>query len=322
MGFEVHKLKTETLGEYLQSVREYWGLSVQEVAESVGALERYVFALEQGDFVNLPEQVYVIGILKKIARLYKISDTEIVRQYKRESVVTSALNTSKDGVWRKLIHLPWIPRKWSLSISVSLFFIILSVVGYQVVSIAMVPDLELISPKNGSSISSGVVDVQGKATPGSEVMVNNQLVFAGEDGSFTASIGVLPGVQSIMVSARNRFGREKTESVSFSVNESGVNQVYGPTLPSVILGVKVENGVEAGVMMKGVYRPIKQVVEGYEYFASSNTILLSTSDAGKTTVLLNGKELGVLGKQGERLVDVAFSGNAVSQGLELKLTSK
>ncbi len=322
MGFEVHKLKTETLGEYLSSVRFFWNLTTEQVADRCGVSAKLLENLETGNFNQMPEQVYVLGFLRKLARLYKINEIDIVRQFKKEAGFHQTPTNDSPKIWRKLVGWAWLPGRWWISFGLGAFLLVVGVVGYQVAAIAMVPDLEIYSPIEGQNLDGGVVSVAGRATPGSEIVINNQQIFAGEDGDFSVSLGVLSGIQTLNVKAKNRFGKESARVVNFSVNGNFDQKAYGPAHPSVVLGVKIDSGVEAGVTLKGVFRPVEPAAGGFSFYTSGSTILLSTMDAGKTRVVLNGQDMGYLGKPGEELNNIPFTAGPQVGLLEQKLSSK
>lgn len=326
MGFVVHKLKQETLSEYLASIRMDLGYSLEAVSAACDILPKYLKELEEGTYDKLPEMVYVVGFLKKLARLYRVSEVELINQYKREFDTRHASLKSERSTWKSFVNIPWLPKQWTFRFGGLAFMAVVVVLGYQVISIAMVPKLKLISPIEGQSYTSGVVEVLGESTPGSEISVNNQLVYAGEDGKFSVSMGVLSGAQSLSIKAVNRFGKEVKQIVNFAVSDGKSIGTAGPAMPPVVLGVKTGSGVVASVTLKGVSRPINQTEGTYKYFASTNTILLTTSDAGNTRVVWNGRELGNLGKPGEVLSNVAFTPQApqadVGPDHLSKLTSK
>lgn len=319
MGFEVHKLQQETLAEYLQAVRLDFGLSLEEVESQSGVLKKYLDLLERGEYRAMPEKVYVEGILKKLSRLYRIDEKALLSQLRKEWEVSAGKQDRKGFSLKRLMKVGWLPSKWALGLGASVSIVVVGILVFQITSLAMLPDLTVESPVEGENILSGVVRVSGFATPGSEVMVNGQQVYAGEKGKFEAVVGVLSGAQTLEISATNRFGRTATQARSFLVSDSIGTSTAGPVPPSVILGVKAAQGVVASVVVSGVQRPVAQSDEDFYFFGSQSTILLSTSDAGKTQVVLNGKKLGSLGRDGEELLNLPFTpGSALGDKVSKK----
>jgi cytoskeletal protein RodZ len=71
--FETKKVPMETLGEYLSEIRLQFNFTLEEVAQKTGLYEKFIYYIEQGKYQLLPPDVYVLGFLKKLATVYKIS---------------------------------------------------------------------------------------------------------------------------------------------------------------------------------------------------------------------------------------------------------
>jgi transcriptional regulator with XRE-family HTH domain len=305
MEFVVKKLRSETLGEYLSAVRAETGFSFSQVVDRTGIIPKYLQALEAGDFTSLPEPVYVTGFLRTLAQLYGVSAAELVAQFNRErALYRERFTDSRTEGWAKIL-VGGVTRRAAVIAGLVSVGAILLFLGFQIWMVGGIPELVVYKPLSGDLYPTGMVTVTGKASPGSEVSFNNQTVFAGSDGTFSGTISFLAGPQTLEVTARSRFGKTNKQIVTFLVSDNPVVQVgSAPSVPPVVLGVSIESGVEASVSLGG---RVQQLVPGESYFAGSNRILLSTRNAGKTRIRLNGREIGPLGKMGEVLTDVPFS---------------
>lgn len=318
MEFEIKKLSSETLGEYLRAVRTELHLSLDEVVERTGIIPKYVRALESGDFASLPEAVYVVGFLRSLAQLYAISASELVAQFNRERVLCVEHPDRRKPTGWAVILVGGITKRAAFASGIMCVFVALLFLGFQIWMVGGVPDLVIRTPVSGDLYPTGIVEVTGKASPGSEVSFNNQTVFAGSDGTFTGTISFLSGAQTLQVTARSRFGKTNKQAITFLVSDNPAAKIgSGPSVPSVVLGVSIESGVEASVLFAGKTIP---VAFGESFFAANDRILLSTNNAGKTRIRLNGREIGQLGKTGEVLIDIPFSG--VAQGHPSMVTRK
>jgi len=122
------------------------------------------------------------------------------------------------------------------------------------------PPLTLSKPKNGDTIDSTTLTVEGKAEPGAIVLVNDRSVIVGQDGGFSDSVTVQAGALPITVIARDRAGNETKTQLSVTVRpvaSPGVTTTVGVTLASttvkpggyVLANISVTN---AGVPQAGV----------------------------------------------------------------------
>lgn len=290
----------------MRAIRAELGFSFEEVAERTGIIPKYLQALEMGDFAALPEPVYVAGFLKSLGQLYAISAPELISQFNRERVlcIERATQTQKGG-WA-VVLVGGISKRVALFGGLACVLVVLLFLGFQIWMVGGVPDLVVHKPVSGDVYPTGMVEVVGKASPGSEVSFNNQTVFAGNDGTFSGTISFLSGAQALQVTARSRFGKVNKQIITFLISDNPAAKFgSGPSVPSVVLGIAVEDGVDASVVLAGKTLP---VVSGESYFASNDRIFLTTNNAGKTHVRLNGREIGQLGKVGEPLTDIPFSG--------------
>lgn len=77
------------------------------------------------------------------------------------------------------------------------------------------PSLTVITPVDQSTASSPTVTISGKTTRVSYLSVNEQAVPLLEDGTFAVERSFPTGYTVIMVLARDRFGREVSDTIHF-----------------------------------------------------------------------------------------------------------
>lgn len=230
--FEIHKLEIETLAEYLLSVRTDLGFSREDVVRKTGIALKLLVALEMGDFQSLPEPVYVVGFIKKVSALYEIPCQPLVSQFYRESLIAEHEEGSSISSSWKTLAQRLTPFRWTLLASFAGGALFIGVCVWQVFAIGKVPAVSVITPKANERIQGSLITVSGLATPGSEVALNGQTVFAGSDGKFSSSISFFSGAQTVTVTAKSRFGKVATRTVQFVV-ETEMGNPVGPFLPVV-----------------------------------------------------------------------------------------
>lgn len=72
------------LGERLRAARESQGISLSQAAAETRILQRYLVALEDGDYPNLPGDVYVRGFIRNYAAFLGLSADELIDLYRYE----------------------------------------------------------------------------------------------------------------------------------------------------------------------------------------------------------------------------------------------
>jgi cytoskeletal protein RodZ len=110
------------LGERLRMARESQGISLSQAAIETRILQRYLVALEEGDFQHLPGDVYARGFIRNYAIYLDISAEELVELYRRERGTTDPI---------RIIQATSSPRirGFALPSFFGVFFVVLALVG-------------------------------------------------------------------------------------------------------------------------------------------------------------------------------------------------
>ncbi len=72
------------LGTYLRSAREAMGVSLAQAAADTRIVQRYLVALELGEYHHLPGDVYARGFLRNYAQYLNLPIEEVVEMYRAE----------------------------------------------------------------------------------------------------------------------------------------------------------------------------------------------------------------------------------------------
>lgn len=80
------------------------------------------------------------------------------------------------------------------------------------------PSLTIHTPRQGETVTSPTVTITGETARVSYLSVDDQAVPLAEDGSFAVERAYPPGYTVIVVRARDRFGREKVDTLTLVHN--------------------------------------------------------------------------------------------------------
>jgi transcriptional regulator with XRE-family HTH domain len=110
------------LGERLREARESQGISISQAAVETRILQRYIVALEDGDFQHLPGDVYARGFIRNYAEYLNIPAEELIELYRRERGMSEPI---------RVVPVTSAPRVRSLMIPsfFGVFFVVLVLVG-------------------------------------------------------------------------------------------------------------------------------------------------------------------------------------------------
>lgn len=309
--FETKKIAMETLGEYLLEVRTQHGFTLEEVSQKTGVYEKFIHYIETGKYHLLPPGVYVLGFLKKLASIYKISADSLLEQYRKERGIVDHAATEEKAEekswksWFKRITIT--PKLITISASAVIGVFAFFYIVFQVFAINKTPSLTISEPKNDAVISGSSINIAGKTEPGIIVAINGENVFVDPDGNFHTTIGVAPGQKEMKIEAVNKFGKKSEELLALRVEEP---QVAGAetTVPSELqLELKFTKATKIQVVKDGMEIPDEIVpAGGIKQITANDNVTLTTFDAGSTKVSVNGKDVGTLGKVGEKIT-IPFS---------------
>jgi cytoskeletal protein RodZ len=315
MIFKTRKVNLQTLGEYLLSSREHLGFSPDEVAKISQIQPKFLLALEQGQYQELPATVYVKGFLKTLAKVYGLGETQLLQQYAAEQEIAIHLQSAEKAKQEPKFFLPrfiFSPKTLTILGAVFLALLSLSYLYFQVSSLRRAPVLQVLSPDKDGVVDSSLLVVSGKAEPGTRVYLNDQPLVVDESGEFRENLSLGPGQNQLVVRAVNQFGQQTQVTRSIMLQEKQVAGAFtantevstGPTV-EVSIGAEATwiyletDGVQdySGTMLPGSTRTV----------TATGKIVLTTRNAGQTRVILNGKDLGILGKEGEVIRDIEFT---------------
>ena len=84
-------MSTESLGPFLKQARETQGLTLEQVASVTRIQRKYLQALEEEQFSNLPEPVFTKGFVRTYARSLGIDERDALRR----------LSVASNAYWRR-----------------------------------------------------------------------------------------------------------------------------------------------------------------------------------------------------------------------------
>jgi cytoskeleton protein RodZ len=301
--FKTKQVKIDTLGEYLQQVRKQLNMDIKTVSILAQIKPSYLELLEAGAFNQLPADVYIRGFLKSLADFYHIKEQILIDQYEKERGFepTNAVRKFKAESWLSLT-----PRTLILGSSILVAIIAIVYIGVEIRSVLVPPYLSVDEPSSDMTIEGNSVVISGTGEIGAEVYINNQPVLADQNGNFTETLLLSPGLNVVEVSAKNKF--DKVSKVERRITSNAT--VPTPATPQEV-NITIEIGpnsawlnlqadgvlVHRGTMLPGSTKTI----------SAKSEIIVTTANAGSTKLIYNGKDLGILGREGEVIRNVEFA---------------
>jgi len=300
--FKTKAVKIDTLGEYLAQIRMQLNLDIKTVSLLTQIKPGYIEKLEAADYASLPADVYIRGFLKSLANFYHLKEQMLIDQYEKErgSEVTLPQPSAQN---RKF---SFTPRNLVIGTSLLVAIIAVVYVGSQIRSVLAPPYLDVLEPNSDQTVASSSIVVSGKGEIGAAVFINNQPVLTDSAGEFTENLLLSPGLNIVEVSEKNKFNK-----ISKIVRQITSQQqpAQAPVPQAVNLTVNIGPSsawvyleadgivVQQGTMLSGSNKTI----------SAKKEITITSADAGSTSVVYNGKDLGKLGREGEVIRNVQFT---------------
>jgi cytoskeletal protein RodZ len=231
-----------TLGEQLRAQRERKGITLEQAAADTRIREKFLKALEDGDYPSLPGAVYTRGFLRNYADYLDLGTDELVVLYQQERGGGPPEPTAKRTFkpYRPVVHQSFIFRPVVFVPVLVLAFVglFLGYIYYQFTTFATLPKLEILDPSSDGLAASSDLVVRGVTVPGGRVTITvipgSEFIdiHSGNDGSFDTRVALSPGSNHVVVEVQDSAG--KTNRVSRTIQYQAPTTAVGPAPQLVV----------------------------------------------------------------------------------------
>ena len=197
MTDQVHRL-----GEVLRGAREAKGVDLPRVERETKIRERYLSALERGEYRELPGSVYTKGFLRNYGAYLGLDPEYLIDLYRLETTAAADRPTAPTPPRplagrrsRAFVVTPGAVVAGILTILVGAF---IAYIGYGLVTFARTPELRITDPAgNVSNHRDLSITIRGITAPNATVrlsnLTENPTVQADGSGAFEVTVPLLPG---------------------------------------------------------------------------------------------------------------------------------
>ena len=213
----------KTVGELLRQARESLDCSLGEAEQTTRIRLKYLRALEEGQFERLPEEVYVLGFVRRYALFLHLDAADITRQFRGERLAAEKLGLDPiaDRKTPTLSRLKPIreprfvvtPKLFWLSASLVMVVSVAGYLWYQIHGFLAAPALDLAAAERELVVSTPSIAIEGRTTGTAMVTINAEPVALDIEGNFHQEVHLEPGLNTIEVAAKNRLNRETKKQV-------------------------------------------------------------------------------------------------------------
>ncbi|MGH2402465.1 MAG: helix-turn-helix domain-containing protein, partial [Candidatus Limnocylindria bacterium] len=208
MTDQVHKL-----GEVLRAARETKGVDLARVERDTKIRERYLSALERGEYRELPGAVYTKGFLRNYGAYLGLDPEYLIDLYRLETAAGAAERPVTPSPPRPIavrrrrtfVVTPGAVAAAILTILVGAF---VAWLGYEFVNFARTPELRIVEPAGDvAAHTEDTITIRGITAANATITVSglpeNPSAVADEAGNFEVTVGLLPGSNEIRLVAHD-----------------------------------------------------------------------------------------------------------------------
>jgi transcriptional regulator with XRE-family HTH domain len=202
--------EADSVAEILKAERTKRSLKLGKIAETLGINEKYLIALENGRFEELPAGIYGKNFLREYALYLGLETGPLIEMFElsltAEKAQTRTELFSKQVVKSgEMLALPRIFKNIALAAVVLICFIYLS---YRLEKIVAPPTLEISNPAANLITKEHSIEIIGRTEPETQIIINGEKVLSDSTGNFLATVNLKTGINMITITAQKKYGRE------------------------------------------------------------------------------------------------------------------
>ncbi|MDP9321629.1 MAG: helix-turn-helix domain-containing protein [Chloroflexota bacterium] len=213
------------LGDALRQQREQMGVTMEQAAEDTRIREKFLQAIESGDYQSLPGGVYTKGFLRNYAEYLNLDAEEMLAIYTGErgrSEPARTFSPMKPIVKRGFIFTPTVLMPVAVLAGIVLFA---GYIYYQFTNFAVAPHVDITDPPGDAISQVAEYTVKGKTNPEGRITVTVSPgldaiaeVKPASDGTFSLTVPLKPGPNHIEVRVLDPSGKlaQATRSIQLS----------------------------------------------------------------------------------------------------------
>ncbi|GEM_PF-1973760 len=211
MPFTRRAIKSNTLGDILKQTRLNRGLKLKDVEKKTDISVKCLEFLEADDFHKFSSPVHIRGSLLLYADFLGLDSREIASRFEREfaQVLAPSRFTAIHQSSKKNLKPRFIQKFSAKAIPLAaITFLILSYLGFNIMRVLSVPEIEIISPLDDLVTNDSSLVVEGMTEEGIDIYINKQLVDQ-INGHFKEKIELLSGLNIIEISGKKKYSKER-----------------------------------------------------------------------------------------------------------------
>lgn len=197
----------KTVGQILKEARVKKNLSFEEIEKEIKIRAKYLEAIEDDDFGQIPGGPVVIkGFIKNYGEHLGLSSKNLLAVFRRDFGGEEKGPILPRGIYRPLgkIGFAWTPKTTAVAAFLVFLCGFVIFLAYQFFLYFSPPQLKVTSPLPNQVFMNSVIEVKGQSEQGAAVYVNGDLVSLDEQGNFSIPVTLKLGENTILIEAISR----------------------------------------------------------------------------------------------------------------------
>jgi cytoskeleton protein RodZ len=269
------------LGERLRVARENQGIGLAQAAVETRILQRYLVALEDGDFQHLPGDVYARGFVRNYAAYLSLPAEELIELYRRERGMSEPIRVVAATSAPRI-------RSFMMPSFFGVFFVVLALVGLAYLGLSATNQIgENVAQQPPARPTSAPTPLPLPTAPPDATSA--PLIVAGAPPSATTSAPL---------------GSAGGATLETPAPTSAPD---APIIGEVRIAAGENPGSWLSIKQDGIEVFAKTLGQGQSFaLRAQRAILIKTGNSGVVTVIINGKELCCAGSRSGEVRTVSW----------------
>ncbi len=195
------------VGQKLHDARIHKSLTLEEIASATKIRPRFITAIERGEYDKLPSAAYAQGFVSNYTAYLGLPQKEMLALFRREFDDKKHYNVIPNSFKNKGFRLTRVRIRQSFVVLALGLFALLFYLGFQYRAMFLAPSITVDFSKQNTKVGQDYI-IKGKTDPYVSLYINSKPVSVDSNGEFTKSLSLFSGKNSIVIKAKNRFGKE------------------------------------------------------------------------------------------------------------------
>lgn len=195
----------KTVGDLLKSARLKRHLTLEQIAGYTKISKKYLTAIEDNDFNQLPAAAFSKGFLHTYSVIVGINPKTVLAIFRRDFDQDDRGRIIPRSLVDPIKPAPagLTPNRLTFIFTISAVLVIISFFVIQIINFSSKPPLVINEPSE-SAILVSPITVRGTTDSQAAVTINNKSVMVSPTGDFTIQLELTPGPHTLIVVALSR----------------------------------------------------------------------------------------------------------------------